>query len=53
MPDQKKVENGLKHCIDLHVCGGCPYVKYAECTVMLLKDLYEFAKTSGKWVGNK
>ena len=40
MPDQKKIENGMKHCIDLRLCAGCPYSRYAECTMMLLKDLY-------------
>lgn len=49
MSDQKKVESGLKHCIDLRVCAGCPYSRYADCTVMLLKDLYVFAKSSRKW----
>ena len=52
MLDRQNVESGLKHCIDLRVCAGCPYSRYAECTMMLLKDLYQFAKTSRKWMEN-
>ena len=44
MPDRKKVENGVHHCGEMHICKGCPYRGHEDCTDVLLRDCMELIR---------
>jgi hypothetical protein len=44
MSDRKKVENGVHHCGEMHICKGCPYRGHEDCTDVLLRDCMELIR---------
>lgn len=43
-PDRASMESGIKHCAEVHLCAGCPYSRYAECTNKLSTDLWRYIR---------
>lgn len=44
MPDREKIESGVHHCGELHICKGCPYRGYENCTTQLFGDLMAYIR---------